>query len=103
MRLCGKFSAEATKKELVGTMTSEIKDENFITTLRNTEQNLGNGQTVLDFSSVHRLDPNALHSLEHLADVAEQKSAKLSIRGVNVDLYKVLKLMRLSRRFRFVD
>ena len=84
-------------------MTPETNADNFITTLRNAEQNLGNGETVLDFSSVQRLDSNALRSLEHLAMLAEQKSAKLSIRGANVNVYKVLKLVRLTRRFQFVD
>ena len=59
------------------------------------------GEVVLDFSSVHRIDPGSLRALEHLADAAEGKGAKLVLNNVNVDIYKVLKLMKLEPRFAF--
>lgn len=59
--------------------------------------------TVLDFSSVERLDANGLRALEDLAAAAEQKSVKLSLRGTHVAVCKVLKLTKLTRRFSFVD
>ena len=60
------------------------------------------GEAVLDFSSVSRIDSTALRALQELADVADQKSLKLVLRGVNVHVYKVLKLVKLTRRFSFV-
>ena len=60
------------------------------------------GELVLDFSSVRRLDPAAVSAMESLAAAAEEKTIKLSLRGVNIEIYKVLKLVKLSRRFSFV-
>jgi anti-anti-sigma regulatory factor len=59
------------------------------------------GELVLDFSSVRRIDPSAIRAMEELAGAAQQKSVKLVLRSVNVDIYKVLKLVRLDRRFSF--
>jgi len=61
------------------------------------------GEAVLDFSSVRLLDSNAVNAIEEVARLAEQKNVKLVLRGVNVDVYKVLKLMRLTSRFSFVN
>jgi anti-anti-sigma regulatory factor len=59
-------------------------------------------EVVLDFSSVHRIDPSALRIMENLAGAADEKSAKLVLRGVNVNIYKVFKLMKLAPRFSFL-
>ena len=67
-------------------MTPETND-NFTTALHDAEQDLGSGETVLDFSSVHRLDASALRSLENLALLAEEKSARVFIRGANVSVF----------------
>jgi anti-anti-sigma regulatory factor len=61
------------------------------------------GETVLDFSSVRRIDSSALRALEEFARLADEKAVKVVLRGVNVDVYKVLKLMKLTRRFSFVN
>ena len=55
----------------------------------------------LDFSSVRRLDPNAIRALEKLAQRAESKGVKVRLREVNVDVYKVLKLVRLTTKLEF--
>jgi len=60
------------------------------------------GEVVLDFSSVRRVDPGAIRALERFADLADDKSVKVALRGVNVDVYKVFKLVKLARRFSFV-
>ncbi len=60
------------------------------------------GEVVLDFSSVRRVDSAALQALEQLAGRAEEKSVKVALRGVNVDVYKVLKLVKLTRCFSFL-
>jgi len=59
------------------------------------------GEVVLDFSSVHRIDASALRAMESLVSQVDGK-AKLALQGVNVSVYKVLKLMKLSRRFSFL-
>jgi len=60
------------------------------------------GELVLDCSSVHRIDPSALSAMEKLADAAQDKQIKLVLRGVSVEVYKVLKLVRLTSKFAFV-
>lgn len=60
-------------------------------------------ETVLDFSSVGRIDASGLRAIEELARVAEEKAVKVVLRGVKVDVYKTLKLMKLTRRFSFVS
>ena len=37
-----------------------------------------------------------------LAGIADDKAVKVVLRGVNVDIYKVLKLMKLASRFSFL-
>jgi anti-anti-sigma regulatory factor len=59
-------------------------------------------EVVLDFSSVRRIDPSALRAMEGLAGTADDKDAKVVLRGVNVDIYKVLKLTKLASRFSFL-
>ena len=60
-----------------------------------------NSEVVLDFSSVRRIDPTALRALEELAGRADENAVTLELRGVSVDVYKVLKLAKLAPRFRF--
>ena len=59
------------------------------------------GEVVLDFSSVRRIDPSAVREMEKLADTADGKAVKVVLRGVNIDIYKVLKLVKLVPRFSF--
>jgi len=61
------------------------------------------GDVFLDFSAVRRIDPSGLRALEDFAGTAGEKTVKVTLRGVNVDIYKVLKLARLSSRFSFVN
>ena len=62
----------------------------------------GGGEVVLDFSLVHRVDTGALIVMEKLARVADGKSVRVVLRGVNVAIYKALKLAKLAPRFTFV-
>jgi anti-anti-sigma regulatory factor len=82
-----------------------IEETRVVSALREAGEKLDGteGGVVLDFSSVRRLDSNALPAIEELARIADEKSVKVALRGVNVDVYKVLKLVRLSRRFSFVN
>lgn len=59
-------------------------------------------EVVVDFSSVRRIDVRALQAVEKFADITEEKGVKAVLRGVNVGVYKVLKLMKLGSRFSFV-
>ena len=61
------------------------------------------GDVVLDFSSVRRIDPAGLRAFEDLATVADEKAVKIVLQSINVDVYKVLKLARLTARFSFVN
>jgi len=67
------------------------------------ELNGAEGEVLLDFSAVQRIDPAGLYAVEDFANAADQKSVKVVLRGVNVGVYKVLKLARLTARFRFVN
>jgi anti-anti-sigma regulatory factor len=60
------------------------------------------GEVILDFSSVHRIDPRALRAMESLAGTADDKDARIVLQGVNVGIYKVLKLTKLAPRFSFL-
>ncbi len=62
-----------------------------------------NGELVLDFSSVGRLAPAAIRELAQLVDTATGCGVKLALRGVNIDIYKVLKLARLAPRISFLS
>ena len=58
---------------------------------------------VLDFSSVGRIDATGLRAMEEFAGIASDKGVKVALRGVNVSVYKVLKLVKLASRFSFVN
>ena len=82
-----------------------IDDQRVVPALQEAGEKLdgAQGETVLDFSSVRRIDSSALRALEEFARLADEKAVKVVLRGVNVDVYKVLKLMKLTRRFSFVN
>ena len=60
-------------------------------------------QTTLDFSSVLRISPKDLRAMEELIERADNQSVKIVLCGVNVDIYKVLKLVKLTPRFSFAS
>ncbi|HXY23670.1 MAG TPA: STAS domain-containing protein [Candidatus Acidoferrum sp.] len=57
------------------------------------------GEAVLDFSSVQRVDPSVLRAMEEFVGAADEKGVKVILSGVNVGVYKVLKLAKLAPRF----
>jgi ABC-type transporter Mla MlaB component len=61
----------------------------------------GSSEAVLDFTSVLRVQPKDLAALEELVQVAEDRGIKIELHGVNVGIYKVLKLAQLASRFAF--
>jgi anti-anti-sigma regulatory factor len=64
--------------------------------------NAADGELVLDFTAVRRIDAGAITAMEALAGKSKEKSVKVVLRGVNVEIYKVLKLSRLTTRFAFL-
>jgi anti-anti-sigma regulatory factor len=82
----------------------KIDEERVVQNLQEAREQLdsADGELVLDFSSLRRIDPSALRAIEELAGRADDKSVKVVLRGVNVDIYKVLKLVKLAPRFSFL-
>jgi anti-anti-sigma regulatory factor len=58
-------------------------------------------ELVLDFSAVHWIDSKAVLAIDELAQRADEKSLRVVLRNVNVDVYKVLKLVRLTPKLSF--
>lgn len=87
----------------MNTVFLNIAETRVVPTLREAGEKLDGteGEVFLDFSSVRRIDSNALRAIEELARIADEKSVKVALRGVNIDVYKVLKLVKLARRFSF--
>jgi len=56
---------------------------------------------TFDFSTVQQIDAGGVHALEQVARIANEKSVHIVLRAVNVDVYKVLKLVKLTQRFSF--
>lgn len=61
------------------------------------------GDLILDFSSVQRVSPAALSAISDFADAADERPVNVVLRGVKVDVYRVLKLARLAQRFSMVS
>ncbi len=83
---------------------TKVEEESAVKALRDAGKQLdpANGDVTLDFSAVHQIDASVVRAMEDLAERAEQKGIKVILGGVNVDVYKVLKLVRLSGRFAFL-
>lgn len=60
-------------------------------------------EIVLDFSLVGRLDSHCLRAIEEFSCRADEKETKVTLRGVNAEMYKTLKLAKLTRMFSFLD
>jgi anti-anti-sigma regulatory factor len=82
-----------------------IGEKRVVPALREAAEKLDSavGEAVLDFSSVCRIDSSALRALEEFVDVAGDKGVKVVLCGVNVGVYKVLKLAKLAPRFFFTS
>ncbi len=82
-----------------------VDETRVVQALREAGDNLDGteGEAVLDFSSIRRIDPGAVRAIEAFASIADKKAVKVVLRGVNIDVYKVLKLLKLTQRFSFAD
>ena len=83
----------------------QAETADLVESLRQAKSRLSSadGDLVLDLSSVRRIGPGVLKHLQELASISESTKTRVTLRGVSVDVYKVLKLMRLSSHFSFVD
>jgi anti-anti-sigma regulatory factor len=60
-------------------------------------------ELVLDCSALLRLDVRTIATLEALASKADEHQVKVVLHGVNVEAYKVLRLVKLASRFSFTN
>jgi anti-anti-sigma regulatory factor len=83
----------------------KIDEDRIVQALHEAQEKLDSveGEVALDFSAVRRIDPSGLRAMEGFADLADGKSVKVVLRGVNIGVYKVLKLVKLASRFSFVS
>jgi len=83
----------------------KIDEERIFQTLRGAGETLDSagGEVLLDFSSMRRIGPSALRVMEEFVGIADGKGVKVVLRGVNVDVYRVFKLVKLASRFSFVS
>ena len=83
----------------------KIDEKRIVQALQEAEEELDSveGEMALDLSSLRRIDPNALRAMEEFADIADTKGVKVVLRGVDVGVYKVLKLVNLASRFSYVS
>jgi anti-anti-sigma regulatory factor len=61
------------------------------------------GEVIVDFASVRRIDSSALRAMQGFAGKADEKAVKVVLRSVSVEVYRVLKLMKLAPRFTFAS
>ncbi len=83
----------------------KIDEERVVQALHEAAEKLDSveGEMALDFSSVQRIDASALRGMEAFETLAGDKGIKVVLRGVNVGVYKVLKLAKLTSRFSFAN
>lgn len=61
----------------------------------------GPGEAIIDLSALGRIDAGAVAGLEAFVRTAESKSVQVIFTGVNVDVYRVLKLVKLAAKVSF--
>lgn len=81
----------------------KLQESGITESLNNAAGKLPAVQPVLDFSSIRRINPSALRALEELASAGDGQAVKIDIRGIDVSVYKVLKVANLAQRFSFVN
>lgn len=83
----------------------KIEEGHVVQALREAAEKLGSAESevTVDFSSVLRIDASGVMALDDFATRADDKGVKVTLQGVNVSVYKVLKLLKLTSRFSFVN
>lgn len=78
----------------------KVDEERLVASLRQLGADLkGAEEVILDFSPVRRVNRAALDALTDFVDTADEKTVNVVLSGVSVDVYRVLKLARLTQRF----
>lgn len=82
-----------------------VNGEHVAETLKEVRDSLpaNGGEVLLDFFFVQTLDPAGIERLEELSATSQLLKVKVILRGVNVELYKVLKLSDLTDKFLFIN
>jgi len=83
----------------------KLDGESVVAVLQEAREQLdgAEGEIVLDFSSVGRIDARMLGAMEELSAAAEHKGVKIVLRAASVDVYRVLKLTKMAPRFSFAN
>ena len=76
--------------------TNSVRIEDAVQKINGGEQ-----EVMLDFSAVARIDGHVIRALEELAGLAEERSVKVVLYFVNIDIYRMLKQLKLTERFTF--
>jgi anti-anti-sigma regulatory factor len=86
-------------------MSLKVDEARMVVTLQEIGSKLEStvGDVIVDFSDIRRVDPAALEALTEFVDTADEKAVNVVLRGVSVDVYRVLKLARLAKRFSLVS
>ncbi|MGB9234425.1 MAG: STAS domain-containing protein [Terriglobales bacterium] len=84
-------------------MSLKIDEKRVAAVLREAGEKLdaATGDLIVDFSAVRRVDSSTLRAMEEFIRRADAVGVRVVLRAVNVEVYKVLKLMKLTRRFSF--
>ena len=61
------------------------------------------GEAIVDFSAIPRVDAGAVEALDAFIREAEGKAIKVTLSGVNAEIYRVLKLVKLAPKVSFAD
>ncbi len=64
---------------------------------------LDDGELLIDFSAVHRIDTAGVRALGTLVASVDDRTVRVTARAVAVDVYKVLKLTGLADRLSFMS
>lgn len=79
-----------------------VDQERLVTNLDQAGESLHSEQELaLDFTGVAKLDSPGLRAIENLVHRAKEKNVKVVLRGVNVSVYKTLKLARVTQHLFF--
>ncbi len=83
----------------------KLDQEHAALTLREAGEKLDgtDREMVLDLSELRRIDSATLRALEDFIRIADEKSVRVVLSSVNLDVYKVLKLVKLTSRFGWVN
>jgi len=86
-------------------MTPTLERDAIAQAVHNCREQVDNagGEPTLDLSSLRRIDSTLLKAMEELAAAAGRKNTMVALQGVNIGVYKVLKLMKLASRFTFLE